>query len=82
MGSLFQENVPVAKPIATNETFQIDITEKWAFAEYREGSHPNRGSIVDKFMVYRGQPVRAMEMINEEKVKGIKKLWTKNKKGS
>lgn len=43
--SLFQECLPVAKPIATNESFQTDIPKKWALDEFREGSHPNRGSI-------------------------------------
>tara|TARA_B110000438_G_scaffold293192_1_gene332632 strand:+ start:750 stop:1121 length:372 start_codon:yes stop_codon:yes gene_type:complete len=45
--------------------------------------HPNRGSIVNKFMIYNGEPIRTMEMVvHEEKVKGIEKLWVNNKKGS
>ena len=45
--------------------------------------HPNRGSIANKSMIYKGQPIRTMEMVvHEQKVRGIEKLWAKNKKGS
>ena len=43
--TIWNPNLPIAKPIATDQSFNTGMEAIWAIDEYREGSHPPRGNI-------------------------------------
>jgi len=61
--SLFGEGLPVAKPIATNESFNFAIKEVWAFDDYRAGNHPTRGKVAPLVSKQLGSMLQVMHKL-------------------
>lgn len=60
---LFGEGLPVAKPIATNESFNFAKQEVWAFDEYRAGNHPTRGKVTPLVSKQLGSMLQVMHQL-------------------
>ncbi|MBX2867309.1 MAG: aminoglycoside phosphotransferase family protein [Acidiferrobacterales bacterium] len=43
--TIWTPDLPIAKPIATDQSFDIGMEAIWAIDEFREGHHPSRGAI-------------------------------------
>jgi len=69
--ALSKQGLAVAKPIATNQSFQLGIQAKWALDEYRMGNSPARGEITSRVSRQLGSVLRTL---HELPVSGYGKL--------
>jgi len=73
--SLFGEGLPVAKPIATNESFNFAIKEVWAFDDYRAGNHPTRGKVAPLVSKQLGSMLQVMHKLPVSGFGRLEKHW-------
>lgn len=57
---LCEVNLPVAKPIATDQLIDIETREHWALDEFREGTHPVRGMVSSNISIELGRLLRQL----------------------
>lgn len=61
--SIWNEDLPIAKPIATNTSVEISINAIWAIDEFRTGSNPLRGKISRAVSNQLGELLRVIHSI-------------------
>jgi len=61
--SIWNEDLPLAKPIATNTSLEIDIKAIWALDEFQTGSNPLRGKISTAVSYRLGELLRVIHNI-------------------
>jgi len=61
---LWNKKLPVAKPIATHQSFHNPSDKPWALDEWKMGTHPVRGAVFDVVSEQLGRLLRAMHELN------------------